>query len=94
MLLLVLVGKSELTFNPDGSKKTEDIALSREYITEYSYGIMESFNLIAPRLFGGSNSEALGKDSAMFEFMVGQGVPKIKLPILLMDCQHIGVISR
>ena len=69
-------GKSELTFNPDGSKKTEDIALSREYITEYSYGIMESFNLIAPRLFGGSNSEALGKDSAMFEFMVGQGVPE------------------
>ena len=69
-------GKSELTFNPDGSKKTEDIALSREYITEYSYGIMESFNLIAPRLFGGSNSEALGKDSAMFEFMIGQGVPE------------------
>lgn len=69
-------GKSELTFNPDGSKKTGDSGLSRDYITEYSYGIMESFNLIAPRLFGGSNNEALDKDSAMYEFMIGQGVPE------------------
>jgi Bacterial membrane protein YfhO len=69
-------GKSELTFNPDGSPKSSDSGLSRDYITEYSYGIMESFNLIVPRLFGGSNSEALGKDSAMYEFMIGQGVPE------------------
>ena len=69
-------GKSELTYNPDGSKKGNDNALSREYITEYSYGIAESFNLIAPRLFGGSNREAVGKDSKMYEFMIGQGVPE------------------
>jgi len=69
-------GKSELTFNPDGTKNVSNNALSHDYITEYSYGIAESFNLIAPRLFGGSNSEALGKDSAMYEFMVGQGVPE------------------
>ncbi len=67
-------GKSELTFNADGSKSVGNSAMSREYITEYSYGIAESFNLIAPRLFGGSNNEALGKDSAMYEFMIGQGV--------------------
>lgn len=67
-------GKSELTYNPDGSKTVGNSAMSREYITEYSYGIAESFNLIAPRLFGGSNNEALGKDSAMYEFMIGQGV--------------------
>ncbi|MGL5112312.1 MAG: YfhO family protein [Flavobacterium sp.] len=69
-------GKSELTFNPDGSPKIGDNGLSREYITEYSYGIMESFNLVVPRLFGGSNNESLGKDSAMYEFMIGQGVPE------------------
>ena len=69
-------GKSELTFNPDGSKNTNSSALTREYITEYSYGIMESFNLIAPRLFGGSNNEAVGKDSHMYEFMIGKGVPE------------------
>nr|WP_315240239.1 YfhO family protein [uncultured Flavobacterium sp.] len=66
---------SELTFNPDGTKKTNENALSREYITEYSYGIAESFNLIAPRLFGGSNHENVGTDSRMYSFMTEQGVP-------------------
>ncbi|MGN7809352.1 YfhO family protein [Flavobacterium sp. 22076] len=66
---------SELTFNPDGTKKTNENALSREYITEYSYGIAESFNLIAPRLFGGSNHENIGTDSSMYSFMMEQGVP-------------------
>lgn len=66
---------SELTFNPDGTKKENENALSREYITEYSYGIAESFNLIAPRLFGGSNHENLGKDSRMYSFMTEHGVP-------------------
>ena len=69
-------GKSELSYNPDGSKNTSSSALTHDYITEYSYGITESFNLIAPRLFGGSNNEAVGKDSNMFEFMIGQGVPE------------------
>lgn len=68
-------GKSELTFNADGSKVTENSALSRDYITEYSYGIAESFNLVAPRLFGGSNNETLGTDSSMYQFMINQGVP-------------------
>lgn len=69
-------GKSELTFNPNGSKNETTSSMSKDYITEYSYGVMESFNLIAPRLFGGSNNEAVGKDSNMFEFMIGQGVPE------------------
>ncbi|MBP6758740.1 MAG: YfhO family protein [Flavobacterium sp.] len=69
-------GKSELTYNADGSKSVGNSALSHDYITEYSYGIAESFNLIAPRLFGGSNSEKLGTDSKMYEFMMGQGVPE------------------
>lgn len=66
-------GKSELTFNPDGKTKTENTALSREYITEYSYGIAESFNLIAPRLFGGGNSEKLNEDSSVYGFMLNYG---------------------
>ena len=68
-------GKSELTLKPDGSKIDSSIAMDRSYITEYSYGIVESFNLIVPRLFGGSNREALGTDSKMYDFMVGQSVP-------------------
>jgi hypothetical protein len=66
-------GKSELTFKPDGSKNTTNSAMEHEYITEYSYGIAESFNLIAPRLFGGGNSETLGKDSALYSFLLNYG---------------------
>ncbi|MDI1255956.1 MAG: YfhO family protein [Flavobacterium sp.] len=66
-------GKSELTFNADGSKNTEKASMSYDYITEYSYGIAESFNLIAPRLFGGAN-EPLGKDSKVVAFLQTQQV--------------------
>jgi uncharacterized membrane protein YfhO len=66
-------GKSELTYTSDGKKKTEDTALSRSYITEYSYGISESFNLIAPRLFGGGNGEKLTEDSNVYNFVSNYG---------------------
>ncbi|ATA75457.1 YfhO family protein [Capnocytophaga canis] len=67
-------GKSELTISPDGTNKLNS-GLSKDYITEYSYGLAESLNLIVPRLFGGSNNEALGKDSKTYDFLVKQGVP-------------------
>jgi Bacterial membrane protein YfhO len=66
-------GKSELTFTPDGQKKTEDTALSRSYITEYSYGVSESFNLIAPRLFGGGNGEKLTDESNVYNYLSQYG---------------------
>lgn len=66
-------GKSELTFKPDGTKNTTNSAMDYDYITEYSYGIAESFNLIAPRLFGGGNSETLGEDSALYSFLLNYG---------------------
>lgn len=66
-------GKSELTFNPDGTSNKTTSSMDYDYITEYSYGIAESFNLIAPRLFGGSNSEKLSKDSEMYNFALQQG---------------------
>ncbi len=66
-------GKSDLTFNPDGSKKTDGSTLDRSYITEYSYGIAESLNLIAPRLFGGGNGEKLSNDSAVYDYMLKYG---------------------
>jgi uncharacterized membrane protein len=66
-------GKSELTFNADGSKDDNTASMSRAYITEYSYGIAESLNLIAPRLFGGSGNENVGTDSKLYEFIINQG---------------------
>lgn len=70
-------GKSDLTISPDGSHKPAS-GLSKDYITEYSYGISESLNLIVPRLFGGSNNEALGKDAKTYSFLVEQGVPPLQ----------------
>ena len=67
-------GKSELTFSPDGSKSTSDNAMTHDYITEYSYGIAESFNLISPRIFGGSNGENIGANTNMYEFLIGKSV--------------------
>ena len=69
-------GKSELTFKPDGTKNETTSAMDYDYITEYSYGILESFNLIAPRLFGGSNGEKLDTNSNTYDFLISQGVPE------------------
>ncbi|MFZ4106471.1 YfhO family protein [Flavobacterium sp.] len=66
-------GKSDLTITPEGTKKTETTTLDRSYITEYSYGVAESLNLIAPRLFGGGNGEKLSDDSAVYDYMLKYG---------------------
>ncbi len=67
---------SNLTFDEKGKKKTDNNAMSYDYITQYSYGVAESLNLIAPKLFGGSNAEDLGDKSSMYQFIVGQNVPE------------------
>lgn len=66
-------GKSDLKLSPVGTKKTETSTLDRNYITEYSYGVAESLNLIAPRLFGGGNGEKLSDDSAVYDYMLKYG---------------------
>ncbi|MFH4965299.1 YfhO family protein [Gaetbulibacter sp. M235] len=60
-------GKSELTINPDGSPKEITSGLDRDYITQFSYGFLETFNLYIPRFMGGGNGEDVGKDSATYE---------------------------
>ncbi len=61
--------KSELTINPDGSQAENTSGLSKDYITEYSYGLLETFDLFIPRFMGGSNNENLGKDSNTYTFL-------------------------
>lgn len=62
--------KSELTINPDGTPKEEITGgLSKEYITEYSYSVPETFNLLIPRFYGGGSGENLGTDSNSYQFL-------------------------
>jgi hypothetical protein len=66
---------SELTFEPDGKPKESSNAMSYEYITDYSYGIAESLDLIVPRLFGGSSGhEKLPEDSHLVEYLQTQQI--------------------
>ena len=69
-------GKSELTINPDGTVKENTGGLSKEYITQWSYGISESLNLFVPRLFGGASQENLGEDSKSFNYLIDKGLPR------------------
>ena len=56
-------GKSEISINPDGTEKEKLGGLSNDYITEYSYGKLESLNLIVPRFMGGGSSDLIDKNS-------------------------------
>lgn len=57
-------GKSDLTINPDGTPKLNKEGLDYDYITTYSYGKLESFNLVIPRFLGGGSSESFPENSA------------------------------
>ena len=67
-------GESELTINPDGTPKEKSTGLDFNYITEYSYGIFETLNLIAPRIQGGASRENLGREHGVYDFLIKNGV--------------------
>ncbi len=62
-------GKSELTINPDGSPKEKSTGLDKDYITEYSYGIAETFNLIIPRFMGGGTIDKFDENSNFYQVL-------------------------
>ena len=71
-------GKSELSIDPNGNVLEKGSGLDREYITQFSYGIMESLNLFVPRLFGGSGGEDLGTNSKTYTFLTENGISRTK----------------
>ncbi|WP_431157904.1 YfhO family protein [Winogradskyella poriferorum] len=71
-------GQSELTINPDGSPKESANGLTNEYITEYSYGLWETFNLFIPKFKGGGNREDVGKESATYKAYINLGASPIE----------------
>ncbi len=60
-------GKSALTIHPDGTPKPVTNGLDKDYITQFSYGFAETFNLFIPRFMGGGKAEKLDKDSQVYK---------------------------
>ncbi len=79
-------GKSELTINVDGSPKEISTGLDKAYITEYSYGFLETFNLYIPRFLGGGSYEDVGKDSNTYDALRKMGAPPVQA---LQEVKHI-----
>lgn len=52
-------GDNDITINPDGTSNESDqtSGLGKDYITQWSYGIGESFTLLSPYVKGGSTSK-------------------------------------
>lgn len=71
-------GKTELTINPDGSAKTITTGLDKAYITQFSYGFAETFNLFIPRFMGGGNGETLNKDSETYKAVKRLGATDVQ----------------
>jgi len=63
-------GKSELTI--DNSNKTS--GLDKDYATAWSYGKLETLNLMIPNLTGGGSSGELSKDSEIYKEFKKLGV--------------------
>lgn len=59
--------QSELSILPDGTPRPQTTGLEKEYITQFSYGIIESFNLLIPRFMGGGSTEELDTNSETYK---------------------------
>ncbi|NPA45309.1 MAG: YfhO family protein [Chlorobi bacterium] len=66
-------GKSELTIN----KENKTSGLDKDYATAWSYGKLETLNLMIPNLTGGASSGELSKDSEMYKEFKKLGVGNV-----------------
>jgi hypothetical protein len=62
-------GNSPLKESISGEPVASNDGLSFDYITEYSYGIIESFNLIIPRLKGGGSGDRPDSSGELAQFL-------------------------
>ncbi len=57
----------------DTTRSSEKNGLDYDYITEYSYGKLESLNLFIPKLMGLGRASDLGNDSAFYQKLIALG---------------------
>ena len=68
--------QSELTIDGDQDNKTT--GLNKDYATSWSYGKMETFNLMIPNLMGGASGSELSEDSEVYQVLKKNRVPNAK----------------
>lgn len=68
--------KSELTI--DGNQENKTSGLNKDYATSWSYGKMETFNLMIPNFMGGASGSELSKDSETYKVLKANRVPNAK----------------
>ncbi|GGX31013.1 YfhO family protein [Aquimarina muelleri] len=66
-------GNTGITIQSNGKEK-KSTGLDFDYITQYSYGKLESFNLFIPRFMGGASYENLGTNSNTYDELLKLGV--------------------
>jgi hypothetical protein len=67
-------GKSELTFD----KENQTSGLDKDYATDWSYGKLETLNLLIPNLMGGASGGPLSENSEMYKELKKIGAPNVK----------------
>jgi hypothetical protein len=65
-------GESELTHD----KENRTTGLDRDYATAWSYGKLETFNLLIPDLMGGSSASELSENSEAYKTLLQYGYTK------------------
>ena len=68
--------QSELTI--DGDQENKTTGLNKDYATSWSYGKMETFNLMIPNLMGGASGSELSEDSNVYKVLKKNRVPNAK----------------
>lgn len=66
-------GENYLSSEGDASAPSD--GLDYDYITQWSYGKLESLNLLAPKLMGSGRASDLGSESAFAQKLAALGVP-------------------
>lgn len=68
--------QSELTI--DSSQENKTSGLNKDYATNWSYGKMETFNIMIPNLMGGASGSELSQDSEVYKVLKKNRVPNAK----------------